>query len=170
MPVAIDKKYRKELRELKTTDETSFSSYFKNNFAHTLLTIILGFLVSLVVPFLPHPKYGFGNPPNGFDGYVNAILKMNIFFILVALLLVFIVSTIAYVRTRFDNRAGFIKIGNFKVIRTSNHIDFTLIRLNNGQRLKIPKTEKDFEKIAPGDIVEVKKSASNKLLGYRILY
>lgn len=74
-----------------------------------------------------------------------------------------------YFRRRFDNNAGYKKIGNFEITKIINRGYFKIIRFNNRQELKIKNTNEDFDKLTVGQIVEIQRTASNKFLSYKLL-
>ncbi|HVX26421.1 MAG TPA: hypothetical protein VHB70_08775 [Parafilimonas sp.] len=170
MTASVDKKYRKEFDSRNyLIRSSSFKALFIVNFIFSIPLILLVLIGRLVSPFILSSKYGYsGNAPKTFSEYLSQISSLP-FYLLIVLGLIIISTLIFYFRERFDNKAGYIKIGNFEVTKVKNQIGFNVVRFNNGQKLKIKNTDRDFDKFVVGQIVEVQRTASNKLLSYKIV-
>ena len=174
MTASIDKTYRKETLEFNSQNPVnkyySITSIFLKNFVLTVPFLIIVFVLSFAAPFVPNLKYGYsGQRPVTFKGYISLVFKNDMYLLLIIFSIIFITSIIEYLRKRFDNNAGYIKVGNFEVTKILNRGYFKVIHLNNKQRLKIKNTDKRFDRLAVGQVIEIQKTASNKLISYKLL-
>ncbi len=171
MVISVDKNYRKEnLDKFNIQIEYSLRLLFLRNFGSVLPIIILAFILSFTVPFVPHPTYGLGGKaPATFSDYTNKVFQIDYYFFLIMLAIIILNSFYEYLRAHFYNRAGYKKIGNFKVTKILNLGYLKIVHLNYGRKLKIKNADRYFDEFIVGQIVEIQRTASNKLLSYKVL-
>ncbi|MDB5224232.1 MAG: hypothetical protein JWN83_2899 [Chitinophagaceae bacterium] len=125
-------------------------------------SIILG----LVLALLPS-KYT-GRSPQTLNEYIIYV-KGWIIFVIILCLIVAVIIRIKYWRIKYDIRKDYQKEGIFQIKRIINFGTFKILVLNNGHYLMLKSNSDKFYDIKSGQIIKVIKSATNKLLKYKIL-
>ena len=175
MTFPIDKNYHKEYIDYQHTLRIkyplySLSSLLIINFGKSFISILLSIVLVFTAPLMPSPRYGYGiKVPATLNNYVLEVLDIFTALVVFFSTIIFIVSLTQYLRTHFEYKAGYIKTGSFKVTKITNRGDFKVVRLNSRRILKIENTNEDFRKLRMGQTIEIKKTASNRLIRYRLL-
>ena len=159
-----------------TADEKSYLgrqfSLRKIFFRDTILFLpfLLGLFVCCFFPWFPHPIYGFGEQnPSSIKNYFE-IVGLNMVSILIFVVFLILLMTITnFLRAKLDFISDFKKVGVFEVTSITQKNDFLFIRLGNGKRLKRKSSEIPFNKLKNHDIVEISKSATNRLISFIII-
>lgn len=164
----IDTTYRKEIL---TFDLVNNGNYSLNHKFTDYLKIILwgiGFiLLGLIFPFLPSRSASYHTPKN-LNDYLHEIKGWSIAVITMCLIVAFI-TRLKYLRIKYDIRKDYQKEGVFKIKRIIDLGTSKLLLLNNYHRLIIKINTENFYEVKSGQKVKIIKSASNKLLQYKII-
>ncbi len=74
-----------------------------------------------------------------------------------------------FLRAKLDFLLDFKKVGLFEVTSIAQKNDILSIRLGNGKRLKRKSSEIPFNKMKEHDIVEIRKSATNRPISFNVI-
>ena len=156
-----------ELKDL--TKDNSFKVMLIINLAWGMPIFLLFFLFSFF-PFIPHLKYGFGmENPSSFSDYIDIVGK-GIFAGLVFIIVITTLTTlIDYIRIKIDVMLNYKKVGSFKVSKIKDLETSKVLYMSGGKKLKIDDSEYCFKRIKEEDIVEIQKTATNKLIKISIV-
>src|ERR1700741_4439456 len=124
--------------------------------------IFLGIFM-FFAPFAFQGKKRQYHMPSNVNSYLYSIIPF-LGLLMAVILLVIIYAIIDYYRNLRDYKAGYIKVGDFEVYKIFNAGDFKRVHLKNGKVIKINYEDNEFNRISVGDIVEIKRTASNKFL------
>jgi len=138
-----------------------------NKVTAIVLCVFLG--IAMIEPFLP-PRHGRKNwrPPQSFNDYL-ARLETFLIIMAVLLLLVVLVFLMPLVRTLIDRRLGYKKVGIFQVKRLKEIKGKKFAVLINGGSIPLGGKLPNVNNIEAGQRIEVERSATNKLVSFRVV-
>ena len=162
-----DNKYHKEPFDNSGSPRISFSFAGKSSLILMWLGISLG--ISFLWPFVPSRHFSSNwKFPTSFNDYIARVAESLIIFIAIVVLIL-IGILIAFIRGVIDIKLGYLKVGVFKVVSVKALETKKYVYFSNNESITLTKDDHDFDTIATGQIVEIKRSATNRLSSYKIL-
>lgn len=124
----------------------------------------------LLIPFLPplHRSYDFKwSLPTSIKDYFSQV-KYGLLFGLAIFVLALLSNFVSNIRTFFDRQLGFKKVGTFRVIKVWDLLSRKIVFFNNFHFLVLKQKDFGFDDIEVGQIAEVERTATQKLITFKL--
>jgi len=168
----LDTKYKKESytsEDAAILKQASILRILLSNFIFSLPILILCIIISLIAPFLPKILMERSiDPPVSMNDYFSRVLTLAIGVTTLIIIIVLLATAIDYTRIKLDLLLGYKKTGSFKVIKIYTRGSIKTLRLSGNHRLRIKSNDTNF-RAATGGIIQIERTATHRLLKYRIL-
>jgi hypothetical protein len=165
----IDKSYRKQLIENFDVDLPYIDLSFFDNFPFIKGIISIIVISAVFVPFLP-PLRRYDSKwtlPTSLQDYYGQVKDVFYLFAIV-LGLILVQDVLSNFRTFIDRQFGYKKIGVFEVRTIWNLAIKKVVLLNNAHFFILDRRDYGFVEIKVGELMEIERTATYKLLDYHI--
>jgi hypothetical protein len=165
----IDKSYRKQSIEKFDVDLPYIDLSFFDNLPSIKKNLKLLVISALLIPFLPPLRHYSSKwtEPASFGEYYGRI--KNVFYLFVIIFgFILVKDVLSNFRTLIDRRFGYKKIGIFEARSIWNLSTKKVVFLNNGHVFILNQKDNGFSQIKVGELLKIERTATHKLMGYRI--
>lgn len=162
----IDTKYKTEkLKDWELKSLLEKNEHEKLTLKSVLPISIFIIIFILISPYFPpiRPGHEF-NPPKNLNEYIDVISFTTI----IIFSILFLTFTFEYLRNKIDEKNAIKKIGNFEIKIKINFGKHTFVAMNNYKFLIIKSDYIGMKYAKVGQIVNVKKTATNKIMSLYI--
>jgi hypothetical protein len=165
--------YNKYIKEPYSPDDllthTRFSKLILKNVSLSIKAFIGALIFCFIIPFIPSHRTGYTPAPTSVNEYLNKLGEIWISLLILYLFLNFIATSVTYIRCKIDVFLNYKKTGNFLVRHVLKKGSVKIVILKGTGSLKVLYSNPLFNEIATGQTLEIQRTATNKLKGYKIL-